>query len=95
MELLSKISNGGVVILTPDMCKELDELVSKDIAGEVEKEAKIREKLQKKIYTYDEVCDIFQIGNGTIRNWAAEGMLKIINIGGRRYISADSINKLI
>ena len=95
MELLSKISNGGVVILTPDMCKELDELVSKDIAGEVEKEAKIREKLQKKIYTYDEVCDIFQIGNGTIRNWAAEGMLKIINIGGRRYISAESINKLI
>ena len=95
MELFSKISNGGVVILTPDMCKELDELVSKAIACEVEKEAKIREKLQKKIYTYDEVCDIFQIGNGTIRNWAEEGMLKIINIGGRRYISAESINKLI
>ena len=95
MELFSKISNGGVVILTPDMCKELDELVSRAIACEVEKEAKIREKLQKKIYTYDEVCDIFQIGNGTIRNWAAEGLLKIINIGGRRYISADSINKLI
>ena len=95
MEMFSKISNGGVVIITPDMCKELDELVSKAIAVEVEKEAKIREKLQKKIYTYDEVCDIFQIGNGTIRNWAAEGMLKIINIGGRRYISADSINKLI
>ena len=95
MELFSKISNGGVVILTPDMCKELDELVSKAIACEVEKEAKIREKLQKKIYTYDEVCDIFQIGNGTIRKWAAEGLLKIINIGGRRYVSADSINKLI
>ena len=95
MELFSKISNGGVVILTPDMCNELDELVSKAIACEVEKEAKIREKLQKKIYTYDEVCDIFQIGNGTIRNWAAEGLLKIINIGGRRYISAESINKLI
>lgn len=95
MELFSKISNGGVVILTPDMCKELDELVSRAIACEVEKEAKIREKLQKKIYTYDEVCDIFQIGNGTIRNWAAEGLLKIINIGGRRYISAESINKLI
>ena len=95
MELFSKISNGGVVILTPDMCKELDELVSRAIACEVEKEAKIREKLQKKIYTYDEVCDIFQIGNETIRNWAAEGMLKIINIGGRRYISAESINKLI
>ena len=77
------------------MCKELDELVSKAIACEVEKEAKIREKLQKKIYTYDEVCDIFQIGNGTIRNWAAECMLKIINIGGRRYISAESVNKLI
>ena len=95
MELFSKISNGGVVILTPDMCKELDELMSKAIACEVEKEAKIREKLQKKIYTYDDVCDIFQIGNGTIRNWAAEGMLKIINIGGRRYISAESVNKLI
>ena len=95
MELFSKISNGGVVILTPDMCKQLDELVSKAIAVEVEKEAKIREKLQKKIYTYDEVCDIFQIGNGTIRNWAAEGLLKIINIGGRRYISAESVNKLI
>ena len=95
MELFSKISNGGVVILTPDMCKQLDELMSKAIAVEVEKEAKIREKLQKKIYTYDEVCDIFQIGNGTIRNWAAEGMLKIINIGGRRYISAESVNKLI
>ena len=95
MELFSKISNGGVVILTSDMCKELDELVSKAIACEVEKEAKIREKLQKKIYTYDEECDIFQIGNGTIRNWAAEGLLKIINIGGRRYISAESINKLI
>lgn len=95
MELFNKISNGGVVILTPDMCKQLDELMSKAIAVEVEKEAKIREKLQKKIYTYDEVCDIFQIGNGTIRNWAAEGMLKIINIGGRRYISAESVNKLI
>ena len=95
MEMFSKISNGGVVILTPDMCEQLDELVSKAIAVEVEKEAKIREKLQKKIYTYDDVCDIFQIGIGTIRNWAAEGMLKIINIGGRRYISAESINKLI
>ena len=39
MELFSKISNGGVVILTPDMCKELDELVSKAIAGEVSKYA--------------------------------------------------------
>lgn len=95
MEMFSKISNGGVVILTPEMCKELDELVSKAIACEVEKEAKIREKLQKKIYTYNDVCDIFKIGNGTIRNWAAEGMLKIINIGGRRYISAESVNKLI
>lgn len=97
MELFNKISNGGVVILTPDMCKELDELVSKAIACEVSKYAAQMRNNQpkKKFLTYKEVCDIFQINNGTIRNWAAEGLLKIINIGGRRYISAESINKLI
>ena len=100
MELFSKISNGGVVILTPDMCKELDELLSKAIACEVSKyaeqyEAKMRETQPKKFMKYNEVCDMFGINNGTIRNWAAEGLLKILNIGGRRYISADSINKLI
>ena len=97
MELFSKISNGGVVTLTPDMCKELDELVSKAIAGEVTKYAAQMQDKQpkKKFLTYKEVCDIFGINNGTLRNWAAKGLLKIINIGGRRYISADSINKLI
>ena len=97
MELFSKISNVGVVILTPDMCKELDELVSKAIAGEVTKYAAQMQDKQpkKKFLTYKEVCDIFGINNGTLRNWAAKGLLKIINIGGRRYISADSINKLI
>ena len=49
MELLSKISNGGVVILTPDMCNELDELVSKAIAVEVSKyAAQMRDKQPKK-----------------------------------------------
>ena len=97
MELFSKISNGGVVILTPEMCKELDDLVSKAIAVEVSKYAEqMRDKQpKKKFLTYREVCDMFGINKGTIRNWAAEGLLKIINIGGRRYISADSINKLI
>ena len=97
MEMFSKISNGGIVILTTDMCKELDELVSKAIAVKVSKYAAqmIDKKPKKKFLIYQEVCDIFQINNGTIRNWAAEGLLKIINIGGRRYISADSINKLI
>lgn len=96
MELFSKISNGGVVILTPDMCKELDELVSKAIAGEVSKyAAKMLEMQPKKLLKYKEACDMFGINNGTIRNWAVEGLLKIINIGGRRYISAESINKLI
>ena len=100
MEIFSKISNGGVVILTPDMCKELDDLVSKAIACEVEKyaeqyAAKMRETQPKKFMKYNEVCDMFGINNGTLRNWAAEGLLKIINIGVRRYISADSINKLI
>ena len=96
MELFSKISNGGVVILTPDMCKEPDGLVSKAIACEVSKyAAQMREEQPRKLLRYNEVCDIFQINKGTIRNWAAEGLLKIINIGGRRYISADSINKLI
>ena len=49
MEMFSKISNGGVVILTPNMCKELYELLSKDIAGEVSKyAAQMRDKQQKK-----------------------------------------------
>ena len=57
MELFSKISNGGVVILTPEMCKELYELVSKAIACEVEKyaeqyAAKMRETQQNKLLTY-------------------------------------------
>ena len=96
MELFSKISNGGVVILTPDMCKELDELVSKAIAGEVSKyAAQMRDEQPRKLLRYNEVCDMFGINNGTLRNWAANGLLTIINIGGRRYISADSINKLI
>ena len=82
------------------MCEQLDELVSKAIAGEVSKyaeqyAAKMRETQPKKLLKYKEECDMFGINNGTIRNWAAEGLLKIINIGGRRYISADSINKLI
>ena len=97
MELFNKISNVGVVILTPEMCKELDDLVSKAIACEVSKyAAQMRDKQpKKKFLTYKEVCDMFGINNGTLRNWAAKGLLKIINIGGRRYISADSINKLI
>ena len=96
MELFSKISNGSVVILTPDMCKEIDELVSKAIACEVSKyAAQMREEQPRKLLRYNEVCDMFGINNGTLRNWAAKGLLKIINIGGRRYISADSINKLI
>ena len=100
MELFSKISNGGVVILTPEMCEQLDELVSKAIACEVSKYAeqyaeKMRETQPKKLLKYKEACDMFGINNGTLRNWAAKGLLKIINIGGRRYISADSINKLI
>lgn len=98
--MFSKISNGGVVILTPDMCKELDDLVSKAIAGEVSKyaeqyEAKMRETQPKKFMKYKEVCDMFGINDGTLRNWAEKGLLKIINIGGRRYISAESVNKLI
>ena len=100
MELFSKISNGGVVILTPEMCEQLDDLISKAIAVEVSKyaeqyAAKMREMQPKKFMKYNEVCDMFGINNGTIRNWAAEGLLKILNIGGRRYISAESINKLI
>ena len=82
------------------MCKQLDDLVSKAIAVEVNKyaeqyEVKMREIQQQKLLTYKEVCDFFRINNGTIYKWAAEGLLKIINIGGKRYISADSINKLI
>ena len=85
------------MILTPDMCKELDELVRKAIAVKMSKYAAqmLDKQPRNKFLTYQEVCDIFQINNGTIRNWAAEGLLKIINIGGRRYISAESIKKLI
>lgn len=36
-----------------------------------------------------------KMNTGTLRNLAAKGLLKIINIGSRRYISAESINKLI
>ena len=59
------------------MCKELDDLVSNDIACEVSKyAAQMSEEQPRKLLRYNEVCDMFGINNGTLRNWAAKAYLK-------------------
>jgi predicted site-specific integrase-resolvase len=54
-------------------------------------------KTQPRVYTANEVMNIFKISRPTFGDWCRKGVFKKISIPGTRrvFLNADSVDKLI
>ena len=89
MMTFEKIAAGGVVILTPDTCKELDAMIEQSIDRAVRRGIEIGIQLMKphpELLSYGDIRDMFHITDNTIRAWASAGVWEIVYKGSRRYI---------
>lgn len=48
----------------------------------------------KKFYTFKEIVEMFSIHRNTIRNWANHGIIDTKMIGGKHYVTGDSLEQL-
>lgn len=86
---LQQIASGGVVILTPDTCRVLDEMIEQSIDRAVKRGIEIGIQLTKphpELLSYGDIRDMFGITDNTIRAWASAGVWEIVYKGSRRYI---------
>ena len=54
-------------------------------------------EVARKVYTPNEVMDMFQISRPTFGDWMRKGIFKIVSIPGQRriYVTAESVEKLL
>lgn len=105
MTFFKDISNhaNGAVVLTPAMCEQLDYAFSQAISAAVTSGMEAAKRLQEQgqkwreqpIMSYADFRKMFGVEDNTIRAWAAEGNIRIIGVGNRKYITTESVEEMI
>jgi hypothetical protein len=54
-----------------------------------------KERLQQRLLDHTDLQQLFKVSRGTIYNWRRRGILKFIEIGGRKYFDANDIDALL
>ena len=95
MNVLEQLAAGGVVILTPDMCKELDARFQEGVEQAVRKGIEIGRKYatsHPELLPYKAAMEALDMKSpNTLRKWAARGVLHIVAKGSRRYVPYEDV----
>lgn len=77
------------MILTTN--EELQALIRITVREEL---ALANEKKKEKLYTVEEVCEMFGISVGTLHNWRNKGKIKYVKVGHRPLFPQEEIDRV-
>ena len=90
MNVLEQLAAGGVVVLTPDMCKRFDELIQQGVEAAVRRGIEIGRAMSEPhpdLLPYKAAMTALDMKSpNTLRKWAKKGVLHIVCKGSRRYV---------
>jgi len=95
MNTLETLAAGGVLILTTDMCKQIDASMQRAMDQAVQKGIEIARQLNQEhdpLIPYKKAMQVLDIKSAnTLRAWQAAGILHVVKKGSRCYIPYEDI----
>lgn len=64
-------------------------------ASEVATQTAMQIQRRPEMYTFDEVKDTFKVSMRTVQNWEKEGVFTAKRIGGKPYVSAEEVERMM